>query len=211
MVIIDASEAEDLEWIRLIREQNSPEKAYEALHRKYLGLILGFLGRQGFGAEAHDLAQDIFFSAFRELDSFEERSTFRTWLIAIAANRCRREWSRSGRLKRKVELVHPDPDDERQLEERVASSSPQPEEALLGKEAEEQLAKAIEDLPPRMRQVWRLREQGHDIKTIAVLLKVQEGTIKAQIHHARAALAEKLVPAARAGPPRSTHDATDDS
>ena len=202
----DDSETEDLEWIRCIREKKSPEQAYESLHGKYLGLILGYLGRQGFGAEAHDLAQDIFFSAFGELDSFEERSTFRTWLIAIAANRCRREWSRASRLKRKVELVHPDPENERPLEEKVASSAPQPEEALLGKEAEKQLAQAISDLPPRMRQVWLLREQGHDIKSIAALLKVQEGTIKAQIHHARAALAEKLVPASRAGPPRSADD-----
>lgn len=202
----DDSETEDLEWIRCIREGKSPELAYESLHRKYLGLILGFLGRQGFGAEAHDLAQDVFFSAFRELDSFEERSTFRTWLIAIAANRCRREWSRDSRLKRKVELVRPDPEEDRSLEEKVASNAPQPEEALLGKEADERLAKAIADLSPRMRQVWLLREQGHDIKTIAALLKVQEGTIKAQIHHARAALAEKLVPTKSAGPLRATDD-----
>lgn len=199
----DDSETEDLEWIRCIREGKSPDLAYESLHRKYLGLILGFLGRQGFGAEAHDLAQDVFFSAFRELDSFEERSSFRTWLIAIAANRCRREWSRGSRLKRKVELIRPNPDEDRSLEEKLASSAAQPDEALLGKEADEQLAKAISNLPPRMRQAWLLREQGHDIKTIAALLKVQEGTIKAQIHHARAALAEKLVPAKNTGPPRA--------
>ncbi len=37
---------------------------------------------------ALDLAQDVMLSAYRALDSFQERSRFPSWLFAIARNRC---------------------------------------------------------------------------------------------------------------------------
>lgn len=188
----DDSEQEDLEWIRCIREDSFRESAYASLHGKYLGLILRFLAKQGFQQEASDLAQDIFFSAFKDLDAFEGRSTFRTWLIAIAANRCRQEWSRSNRLKRKAHLVDLGQEEGPTLEETVPSPALNPAEEALAKERQALLAAAVEELPPRMRQSFKLRSVGHDLKTIAALLKVQEGTVKAQLHHAREILAGKL-------------------
>lgn len=190
----DDSEREDLEWIDLVRRGQSQEQAFAALYRKYSGLILGFLRRKGLESEAADFAQDVFLSAFRDLASFEGRSTFRTWLVAIAANRCRQEWARLGRHKRKGLLVEMDSEDGRSLEETLTSRNHDPEGAALDKENRGRLEQAVGELPPRMRQCWRLREQGHDLKTIAALLKVQDGTVKTQLHNARETLAAKLFP-----------------
>ena len=38
--------------------------------------------------DAEDLVQDTFLQAWRRLDTFEGRSTFRAWLYKIATNRC---------------------------------------------------------------------------------------------------------------------------
>lgn len=187
----DDSEREDLEWIERIRRGRFQEAAFASLHRKYFGLILGFLRRQGMEDEAQDFAQDVFFSAFRDLASFEGRSSFRTWLVAIAANRCRQEWARQGRHKRKGHLVPMDSEIGRSLQEVVASPAPAPDAEILDRENQARLAEAVRELPPRMRQCWELRVQGRDLRTIAALLRVQEGTVKTQLHNARELLAAK--------------------
>src|SRR4029078_12002885 len=54
-----------------------------------------------------DVAQETFLAAFRHLDSFDpQRGSFRTWLLAIARNRCRT--ADKGRVQEKCELIeHP--------------------------------------------------------------------------------------------------------
>src|SRR5262245_33259748 len=125
------SENEDLVWVQCVREDRRREQAFAALHSKYLDLILGFLRRKGFEAQAPDMAQEVFMSVFRDLESFEGRSTFRSWLVAVAANRCRQEWTSRDRQKRKVNVVSLDPEMGRSLEESVASPAPDPQKQIL--------------------------------------------------------------------------------
>lgn len=40
-------------------------------------------------ARAEDLAQEVFIRCYHSLDSFEERSTYQTWLYRIAVNHCK--------------------------------------------------------------------------------------------------------------------------
>ncbi len=42
----------------------------------------------GSAADAEDMLQETMMAAWRGLDRFEERSSLRTWLHAIAANKC---------------------------------------------------------------------------------------------------------------------------
>ena len=47
--------------------------------------------------DAEDLTQDVFLKAYRNLDSFEGRSSFKTWISRIAINSCKNETRRRSR------------------------------------------------------------------------------------------------------------------
>lgn len=71
------------------------------LHGLYLPLIRGWLGRvPGLGAEADDLAQDVFAVLVRELPRFDRRreGSFRAWLRQVAVNRVRSHRRRGRRV-----------------------------------------------------------------------------------------------------------------
>ena len=57
---------------------------------------------------------------------------------------------------------------------------------------------AVETLPERQRAVFRLHDvEGFGTQEVAEMLGVSEGTVRANLHHARRALREKLEPYAR--------------
>ena len=63
--------------------------AYETLMRRYERLIhsvcLRMLGNR---ADAEDVSQEVLVKAFSAMESFEGRSTFKTWLMRITTNTC---------------------------------------------------------------------------------------------------------------------------
>ena len=63
--------------------------AYETLMRRYERLIhsvcLRMLGNR---ADAEDVSQEVLVKAFNAMESFEGRSTFKTWLMRITTNTC---------------------------------------------------------------------------------------------------------------------------
>jgi RNA polymerase sigma-70 factor, ECF subfamily len=86
---IDAARRGDVEaFTELVRLHQSPIRAF-------LGRVLQVR------ATVDDVAQDTFLSAFRNLKSYDERWSFRTWLFGIAKNQAcnhlRRESRRSTR------------------------------------------------------------------------------------------------------------------
>ncbi|MEM7156651.1 MAG: RNA polymerase sigma factor [Myxococcota bacterium] len=64
------------------------ETAMRALMDMHGGVVLAFCRRfTDSEAEARDLRQVVFIEAYRDLSSFQGRSTWRTWLLSIARNR----------------------------------------------------------------------------------------------------------------------------
>lgn len=186
---------EDLVWIERIRSGKEPETAFETLYGKYQGLVEGFIRKKGFDdATTQDLAQEVFFNAFHKLDSFEGRSSFRGWLIAIAAHRVRQEVrpDRNNSVRWRELIAEIDPSLERTLEDSVPSAALSPEEDLLAAELETILATAIAELPEQAGNCLRLRLRGFDDQQIATLLKKPVGTVKAHLHAARDKLRAKL-------------------
>ena len=62
-------------------------EAFECLFRRYSDRVYGIaLGMLRNDAEAQDVVQETFLSAFNKLDSFRQESPFRGWLFRIATN-----------------------------------------------------------------------------------------------------------------------------
>ena len=60
-------------------------EAAVALHREGLARFIAMM----VGGEAEEIVQDTVTDALRQLDRFEGRSKFSTWLYSIALNKCR--------------------------------------------------------------------------------------------------------------------------
>ena len=142
-------------------------------------------------SEADDVVQETFLQAFRAIDSFEGRSTVRTWLYRIAYNAVlmRRRDAKSAATS------------DLNLEDNGASPVPKqlfdwcclPEEDFQTKEVQMELNRAINDLPETLRVVFVLRElEGLSTDECAASLDISIDVVKQRLHRARLRLRERL-------------------
>lgn len=129
---------------------------------------------------SEDIAQDVFFTAYRKLKSFDPaRSSFSTWLFTIARNKS------LNALKRKRPLPLAD------LPEQTAS--PTPTDPLAQQEFFDQLDTALHALPPRQKTAFVLAEfEKLPYAQIAQIERVRIGTIKSRINRAKSKLRSAL-------------------
>jgi RNA polymerase sigma-70 factor, ECF subfamily len=130
--------------------------------------------------DADDMAQEVFFKAFRSISHFRGESAFSTWLYRIAVNTCLN--FRSSR--RELHAEFPD---------QLADRSPGVSERLEEREQRVQVRKAVERLPDRQKATLILKvyqELSHE--EVAAILGVSVGTAKANLFHALANLRRQL-------------------
>lgn len=145
-------------------------------------------------AEAEDVMQETFLSAFKAIDSFEGRSSLSTWLYRITHNAAM------------MRLRRPDPFTV-SVEETMAFESSNviprqlfdwcclPEEDFESDEVRSELERAIHELPEQFKTVFVLRElEGLSTKDTAMTLDLSEGAVKVRLHRARLWLRERLTP-----------------
>jgi RNA polymerase sigma-70 factor (ECF subfamily) len=148
--------------------------------------------------EAEDLVQETLLRAWHGRCSFAHRSTFRTWLYAIATNTCLAHLRRSRRRALPYQLQRPGETDAPEYPD-VAWLQPYPD-ALLEEADPESLmiAKetvslaflaAIQLLTPRQRAVLLLREvSGWTGPEIAAALDCSVAAVDSALQRARASL-----------------------
>jgi RNA polymerase sigma-70 factor (ECF subfamily) len=156
--------------------------AFDVLVRQYQERIYRLGYRMTRNAEdAKDLAQEAFVQAYRSLGSFQQRSSFSTWLYRISMNLCLNHLKSAGRMT-PAEVGGSLPD-----------RRPNSMDAILTDERDRALAAAIEALPPQQKATLTLRVyQGLSHREIAEVLECSEGTAKANYFHAVRALQRRL-------------------
>ena len=96
------------------------QRAMEALVLGYQHAVVGYCTHMLGGAtpaEVEEVAQEIFLAAYQALPRFQQQASVRTWLFAIAHNRCVTYRSRTRRRRQMaadhrnavVDAVHPNP------------------------------------------------------------------------------------------------------
>lgn len=79
---------------RLIQAaQRGDQTAFDTLVRAHSDALRRFVARRVPVAQVDDLTQDTWVAAWGSLERYTIRAKFRTWLYAIAANKCR-DWHR---------------------------------------------------------------------------------------------------------------------
>lgn len=130
-------------------------------------------------AEAEDVLQDAFVSAFKNLNSYKSEASFGSWLKKIVINA-----SINAIRKRRSDLV---PMDERIVGEVADSASDEDETEWQV----EKIRRAIQKLPDGYRVVLTLYLlEGYDHAEIGEVLGVSESTSKSQYSRARKKLLE---------------------
>jgi RNA polymerase sigma-70 factor (ECF subfamily) len=129
---------------------------------------------------AEDVVQESFIKAFERLNSFEARSTFRSWLFQIAINTA----------KNKLRDHRRDTTDIENVPLAVAARA---ETGLLHNAVAEMIQRHVEDLPFKQRTALTLRVyEDLSFKEIAEIMECPYDTAKANYRHALMRLREEL-------------------
>src|SRR4026209_1421006 len=130
--------------------------------------------------DAEDVAQEAFAKAYRSFHQLRDRDRFKAWLVRMTSPLAIDRW-RSDR-RRSAPAGHAE-----------TSEVPTTEDLALSRERAEQLWRAIDPLPEKLRIVTIMGAiEGHDIRAMARVLDLPEGTVKSRLYLARKGLAESL-------------------
>jgi len=163
----------------------------DELFRRYYRPVVAFFTRRGFSLdESQDLAQETFLRVFKNMDSFRGESAIETWLFQIAGNLYKNTLRSLQTQKRDAQEVSLE-SSEAVLE--LGTRDSDALRAILTQEQSQRLHKALEDLPPQMRQAVYLRVDG-DLKyrEIADVMHITIETVKAHLYQARQKLRDRL-------------------
>jgi RNA polymerase sigma-70 factor (ECF subfamily) len=143
-------------------------------------------------SEAEDVMQEAYVRAFAELESFEGRAQWSTWVTRIAVNEALARVRRRGRF---VDTDVQDAEEASMDYPNPSRSSPPsgPEDQTSARELASFLERAVDGLPDIYRTVFVLREvEQLSTAEAAASLGVSEELIKVRLHRARAELRRGL-------------------
>ncbi|MFZ1683307.1 MAG: sigma-70 family RNA polymerase sigma factor [Candidatus Zixiibacteriota bacterium] len=142
--------------------------------------------------DAEDLVQEAFAKAYRFWDKFEPGSNCRAWLFKIMTNIFINEYRSKSRAPVAVNV---DDIDDNFLYGQLAQngSEDNPERQFFAKIFDDDVKKAIEELPDDFRMVVILSFlEGFSYQEIAEIADLQLGTVKSRLHRGRKLLQKKL-------------------
>jgi RNA polymerase sigma-70 factor (ECF subfamily) len=184
----------DLELVRLA-QAGDVEAFGELVERNRRAVFRAALAAVGSAAEADDVAQEAFITAYRKLGSFRGESQFRTWLLSIT---WRKAIDRRSSLTRWLKMTAAPPRDEAGEDlfdpmERVASPWRSQEDVLAGEELQRNVTRLIKTLPRKLRDALLLAGSGdYTYEQISKMQGTPVGTVKWRVAEARRVLKRKL-------------------
>lgn len=164
----------------LARAQGGDTVAFNELVRFYrqdlLRVTYRFVGNY---EDARDVLQLVFIKVYQNIERWEPRAPFWSWLYRIAVNESlgwkKREKRRYGVVTPIEEMPYPD----------APSGSASPLDEVSRGEIGERLSEAIDMLPEMQRATFVLRYREElSVKEAAAVLGCAEGTVKANGFHA---------------------------
>jgi RNA polymerase sigma-70 factor (ECF subfamily) len=180
----------DTDFALMARARDGDRHAFAALVEKYMRrAYYAALGMVGSHEDAMDLSQEAFTRAFRARRSLDPTHPFYAWLYTILRRLCfnfqRDTRSRRRRLGGASSWLV--------AQAREREGGAEPHRAARTGEIRERVARAVEDLPDREREMLVLKEfEGLKYREIAELLGVPIGTVMSRLYSARKRLARAL-------------------
>jgi RNA polymerase sigma-70 factor, ECF subfamily len=158
-------------------------RAFERLYRLHSGKVMGLCLRMTRRRDvAEDCVQQTFIRAWRNLNAFEGRSAFGTWLHRIAVNEVLTQARNHGTRSES---------DEDAVSDAEASGYDGQKDYDAGEVMD--MERALATLPAGSRHVVVLQAvYGYSHEECAEMLGIAVGTCKAQLHRGRRLLRERM-------------------
>lgn len=168
--------------IDVFRDSRDPEAfnaIYKAFSPKLYYVCLRYLKND---ADAQDVLQETFVTAYRKIDSFNGQGSFEGWVRRIAVNNCL--------SKLRIDKKQFESESSAFDKEKIPSEE---EDYLQKEETETNLLRALKELPDGYRTIINLAIlEDYSHREIAELLNITESTSRSQLARAKAALKLKL-------------------
>jgi RNA polymerase sigma-70 factor (family 1) len=181
---------EDTQFL-INRLRNGEEAAYQVLFNEYYKVLTVFANKYLKDLEeSKELVQDLFVHLYERRDNLDINSSLKSYLFRSTHNRCINYINAQKIRNKYAEHVSFTADvKENSLEDEVTSI-----------ELENVLYKAISDLPPKCRSIFKMnRFEGLSNSEIAEKLKLSKRTVETQISKALKILRVKMEPYMAAG------------
>lgn len=171
----------------IVKAQQGDMNAFDDLVRKYRNEVYAlcfYFTRNR--EDAWDLSQEVFIKAWRALSRFRGDSSFKTWLMRIAANH-----SKDHLKKRRLQVTAYDD----ALQHTETGSGLDPGRLAEAKEIGDAIDGAVKQLPPKLQLTFILREyQGLSYQEMAEVMECNVGTVMSRLFNARRRLQKLLAP-----------------
>jgi len=189
----------------MIRYRDGAWRAFEVLLERHRQPVFNFLYRFVHHREtAEDLLQEVFLRVVRNIEGYQPKARFTTWMYTIARNLAI-DSSRRARHQRVVSLDQPvrgkdGEDDGQSYHGLLAAPGGRSDERLADRQFASSLYRALEELPADQREVFLLREyQALPFQEIAEIVGAPVNTVKSRMRYALEGLRRRLTEHVDAG------------
>src|SRR6476469_80510 len=162
---------------------------YEIIIRRYNPYLFKTGRSYGFDhADTEDLMQETYLNAYKHLKSFENRSSFKTWLVKIMLNQCYQK-----KRKNQLQSAAVIPLMQENLEPMLRADHSDTDKTILSKELKNVVENALHQIPEDYRMVFSLRElSGLNTTETSDALNISESNVKVRLNRAKTMLRSEI-------------------
>lgn len=162
---------------------------FENIIRRYNGFLYKTGRSYGYDHEdTQDLMQDTFVDVYLNLAKFENRASFKAWLIRIMLNNCYRK-----RQKFAFKYEHSADIDDYSIPMFMTNKSTNSETLLLQKELGKVIENALLEIPGNYRMVFALREiSGLSVEETADAMNLSQSNVKVRLNRAKSMMRKEI-------------------
>ncbi len=148
--------------------------------------------------DAEDLVQESYLKAYKYYDKFQEGTNFKAWLFKILKNTFINNYRRRQARPPQSDFSDIEESFETQVSDEVKRRIKSPEEELLEDVLDEDVQRALDDLPTDYRMAVLLADlEGFSYKEIAEILELPVGTVMSRLYRGRKLLEAGMLRYAR--------------
>lgn len=163
---------------------------YEVIIRRQNPYLYKIGRAYGFNHEdTEDLMQETYLSVFRNLNNFENRAAFKTWITKVMLNHCYQKKKKFGFQNEIPTEFKP----HENLQPMFLNKTQNADQVMLGKELNQIVEKALNRIPTGYRMVFSLRElNGMTVDETSEVLGISENNVKVRLNRARKMLRTEI-------------------
>jgi len=190
---------EDSDAVAVARARAGDQDAFGFLVERHGIRLFQLVYRMtGNEQDAEDVVQETFLRAYKQLNRFESRASFGTWVHRIAAN-CSLDLLR--KRKRQDQQVDPVELESKEPIPKLSSHAPPPDDQVFHLEVQQKVEAVMKQLTPMERAAFVLRHfEGRSIEEIGRALGTGPSATKQSIFRAVQKMRRALNPVLNATP-----------